>query len=246
MNSLTLKCVRYNQVFSNNQVRYNRVSLYFKYLISDIPPWLKSSGGDYDESRPSINSRRKPERRVPITAPPTKPSSFETTTISTTTTARERPRPETPFPDVSAAPVFYENHHVSGNINSETESSRDNFATTKTSVIESSSSSPSLIENQISPQEIFDENNSFEGSTKNGSRLCPARRSRGILWLEVAVGGFARRPCPHGAEAGLQAVWECISGRDSLPVWKSNWPDLSGERILNFFVYIEKFEYSQT
>ena len=148
---------------------------------------------------------------------------------------RERPRPETPFPDVSAAPVFYENHHVSGNIGSETESSRENFATTKASVAESSSSSSqSLIENQISSQEIFDKDNTFNGSTKNGSRLCPARSSRGILWLEVAVGGLARHPCPHGAEAGLQADWECTSGRDSLPVWKSNWPDLSGRKILKF------------
>ena len=30
MTNLTLKCVRYNRVFVNNRVRYNRVSLYFQ------------------------------------------------------------------------------------------------------------------------------------------------------------------------------------------------------------------------
>jgi hypothetical protein len=198
-----------------------------KFVFSDVPPWLKSSG-DYDEGRPSINSRRKPERRVPITAPPTKPS-FETTT---TMALRERLRPETPFPEVSAAPVFYENHHGSG---LESETSRDvtsASATTTTASREFDFSSTPSIENQISSQEMVNEmENTFDrdGARNNDSSraFCGSRRSRGILWIEISVGGVARRPCPTGSENG-QAVWECISGRDTQAIWKNNWPDLSG------------------
>ena len=77
-------------------------------LHSDLPPWMRS---DTEDTRPSINSRRKPERRVPITAPPTRPSAETTTTPSKPPAKRDRFRPETTMPEVSAAPVFYENHH---------------------------------------------------------------------------------------------------------------------------------------
>ena len=150
---------------------------------------------------------------------------------------RERPRPETPFPEVSAAPVFYENHHGSG---LETESSRDvtSAATATTTTDEFDFSSTPSIENQISSQEMVNEmENSFDrdGARHNDSSraFCPSRRSRGILWLEISVGGVARRPCPTGSETGQtgQAVWECISSRDSEAVWKNNWPDLSGNLL---------------
>ncbi len=197
------------------------------FFLADVPPWLKSSG-DYDESRPSINSRRKPERRVPITAPPTKPS-LETTTMSL---SRERTRPETPFPEeaVSAAPVFYENRNVGSA--SVTDVSRDGLATSRTL----ESSSPSSVEDRISPEEIvnempipIDRDVLDQNLNRNESifSVCPARRSRGIFWLEVPIGSIGRRPCPNGGENG-HATWECVLGRDSEPVWKNNWPDLSG------------------
>jgi hypothetical protein len=116
-------------------------------IVPDVPPWLKP---DNDESRPSINSRRKPERRVPITAPPTKPSAETTTTAAAPTFKRERFRPETPFPEVSAAPVFYENHHGPGNPGFETTTaaataSRDGLATARNDQL---SNGPTFVESR--------------------------------------------------------------------------------------------------
>ena len=114
-----------------------------------------------------------------------------------------------------------------------TELSRDGLATSRTL---ESSSHPS-IESQISSEEIVNEmpipvdrDVVDQNLNRNESRfyVCPARRSRGIFWLEVSVGSVGRRPCPNGVENG-QATWECVSGRDSEPVWKNNWPDLSGK-----------------
>ena len=196
----------------------------------DVPPWMRT---DNDDSRPSINSRRKPERRVPITAPPTRPSA-ETTTTAATPGKRERFRPETPFPEVSAAPVFYENHHGPGYLAPETTTtSQDGLATAR---IEPLTTQPTLIESNIGSEEMINEmqigsdvRDVVETGSKNVSSrdFCPARRSRGIAWPEVGVHAQARRPCPPGAEKG-QAIWECVMGREGRPEWRNDWPDLSG------------------
>jgi hypothetical protein len=203
-------------------------------VVADVPPWLKP---DNDESRPSINSRRKPERRVPITAPPTKPSAETTTTAAAPTFKRERFRPETPFPEVSAAPVFYENHHGPGNPGFETTTvaataGRDGLATARNDPL---SNGPTFVENRDEMvNEMQIEPNARDGLVEtvsknvSGRDSCPSRGSRGILWPEVGVGSVARRPCPAGAEKG-QASWECVAGRDGQPYWKHDWPDLSGK-----------------
>ena len=82
-----------------------RILLFTVFLLPDNPTsWMKQ--------RDKLNRRRKPSRRVPITAPPTRITKTTTTTTTTstrkttTTTTAEVKHDEA----VVSAPVFYDNH----------------------------------------------------------------------------------------------------------------------------------------
>ena len=162
-----------------------------------------NSGGSTEQNGAGfkLNSRRKPMRRVPITAPPpiTRfPTTTTTTSASSTAaiTTTLRPSPTRPVISstkrtqekfVSAAPVYYENNN----------------------------------EDEDEEEEEVEET----AIRRRRRDFCPSRRARSIIWPETKAGSTAVQPCPQ--EDRVSARWKC----DESGKWSKNGrtanPDLS-------------------
>lgn len=149
-----------------------------------------------------MTQKKKPYRRVPITAPPTTTTSTPTTTTTTTITSvtpvatslnapRSPPalgQPQTGDPgqdseEAVSAPVFYED--------SDHQLRQD-------------------------PQHLLHEDGGGQAHGK-----CETRMSRGLAWRGVGVGKTQVAPCPNNPES--TAEWKCLEGDR----WAHNWPNLS-------------------
>lgn len=168
------------------------------------------------QSLVDLNTKRKPiSRRVPITAPPTRATSFaletEATSVFVTTN-----KPITPNSldreSVISAPVFYENHsktQIKYNENYHVKNS-SSFANKNVHVINASN-----LEKTIT--------NNLE-KTSSALRRCFKTNARGLIWQETHYGSKPSQQCPNNPTSFAQ--WHCTE-KNGKGFWANNWPDLS-------------------
>ena len=168
------------------------------------------------QSLVDLNTKRKPiSRRVPITAPPTRATSFaletEATSVFVTTN-----KPITPNSldreSVISAPVFYENHsktQIKYNENYHVKNS-SSFANKNVHVINASNLEKTITNNLEKPSSAL--------------RRCFKTNARGLIWQETHYGSKPSQQCPNNPTSFAQ--WHCTE-KNGKGFWANNWPDLS-------------------